>query len=791
MSAILEEDKEILFDFITESNEALEKTEMVLLNLEETISDNLEIDSAKINTIFRTFHSIKGSAGFIGLTSTQNLTHDAETLLDLIRKDKIKLSKAHIDIFLEVSDTLMMMMNHLQDNFSEEDFPAETEILCSQIEGYISEAHGNKGKKEKEEKQEKKTEEVKKEIVEEVNEPEESKLKIGEMTDQEMLEALITPEMEKQFVVDSTELLDSLEQDLLNLEKDPANKELIENAFRTLHSLKGNAGFFNYTDINQICHKAETFLDKARTGESVPGPSQISLILQVLDFIKIAIDNLDDGKPPVIMGKIGLIDLMNDAFGLEEDPVEVKADVDTSKKPKVEKTKKAKSKKETAKKEPEKISGVEIKKEQEKIDNVKKEEVLPAKKIKKEPVKTSSKTAEKLPSSSSVSEVIRVDVNKLNTLMDLVGEIVISESMVSHNPDLKGMELESFEKSITYLQKNVRELQELSTSMRMIPLNGVFGKMKRLIRDLSSKNNKKIDLIISGGETEVDRSVLEHISDPLVHILRNSADHGIQSPEERKKLGKNETGKIDLSAKQVGGEIWIMIKDDGAGLNKDKLLTKALEKGVIQESEMDMPEEKVWNLIFAPGFSTADKVSDISGRGVGMDVVLKNVEKIRGKVEVTSETGIGTTINLRIPLTTAIVDGMIMRVENSIYAIPTLDIQESLQVGENNIIDLIDGQEVIKIRENLVPVLRLHELHKLSFEQKPLSEGIVVVTEKSGKGIGFLVDEIVGQQQLVIKALPTYLGSVHGVSGCAILGTGEICLILELANLIKMVESVV
>ncbi len=773
MSTILEEDKEILFDFITESNEALEKTELVLLSLEEKISESDAVDSAEINTIFRTFHSIKGSAGFIGLVGTQSLTHEAETLLDLIRKDKIQLSKPHIDIFLEVSDTLMMMMNHLQDHFSEEEFPVDMSTLSSQISDYISAAESGDQDNVAEDsgaKSETKKDGAKKKTT---KQPEK---KASEMSDQELLDALITPEMEKQFVVDSTELLDSLEQDLLNLEKEPDNTEIIENAFRTLHSLKGNAGFFNYTDINQICHKAETFLDMARSGKVVPGTSQISLILQVLDFIKIAVDNLDDGKAPVIMGKIGLMDLMNEAFGFDETEEAPKAA--TPKKKSIEKEKSGKKETQAREKpEPEK--------------NIKEAGKQVVTKIPALTKKTAAKAEKEKPETKkSVSEVIRVDVNKLNTLMDLVGEIVISESMVSHNPDLRGMELESFEKSISYLQKNVRELQELSTSMRMIPLNGVFGKMKRLIRDLSSKNNKKIELVISGGETEVDRSVLEHISDPLVHILRNAADHGIQGPEERIKNGKNETGRIELSARQVGGEIWIMIKDDGAGLNREKLLSKALEKGVIQENELDMPDEKVWNLIFAPGFSTAEKVSDISGRGVGMDVVLKNVEKIRGKVEVSSEDGIGTTINLRIPLTTAIVDGMIMRVEKSIYAIPTLDIKESLQVGENNIVDLIDGQEVIKIRESLVPVLRVHELHRLSFEQKPLSEGIVVVTEKAGKGIGFLVDEILGQQQLVIKALPNYLGSVPGVSGCAILGTGEICLILELAHLIKMVESV-
>ncbi len=748
MAVIHDDDREILVDFINESNEALEKTELVLLNLEEAVADSKEVDDNDINTIFRTFHSIKGSAGFIGLIQINKLTHEAETLLDLIRKHKITLQKPHIDIFLEVSDSLMMMMNHLQDNFSEDGFPGDLSDLKNRIIQLIE--NKEEGNTSVEIKEQPKTEEAVTEPVIEEAPPE---------VDATLLEALLTPEMVKQFVVDSNELLDSLEQDLLVMEKEPNNQELIENVFRNLHSLKGNAGFMNYTDINQICHKAETFLDLVRTKKVEAQPGQISLILQIIDFLRSAIDLLNEDKPPVIMGKIGLLDLMTEAFGLDEQPV-------------VEAEESAPA---VAKQSPP---------EKPVIKKVKEEKTDPVQK----PGSAKPKTSPAL--RKTTSDVIRVDVNKLNKLMDLVGEIVISESMVSHSPDLKGMELENFEKSISYLQKNVRELQELATSMRMIPLSGLFGKMKRLVRDLAAKNGKKIELIIAGGETEVDRSVLEHISDPLVHILRNAADHGIQTPSQRKKMNKEETGHINLSAKQIGGEIWIVIKDDGAGLNRERIIKKALEKGLINSADMDMPNEKVWNLIFQPGFSTADKVSDISGRGVGMDVVVKNVEKIRGRVEILSEEGVGTTINLRIPLTTAIVDGMLMRVENSIYAIPTLDIKESLQVGEMAIVDLIDGQEVIKIRDKLVPILRLHELHNLSFEPKPLSDGIVVVTEKGNQGTGFLVDEILGQQQLVIKALPSYLGHIHGVSGCAVLGNGEICLILDLSNLIKTVEVI-
>ncbi len=750
MSTILNDDKEILIDFINESNEALEKTELVLLGLEENLSAAGEVDENDINTIFRTFHSIKGSAGFIGLVGMNQLTHEAETLLDNIRKGKTHLQKTHIDIFLEVSDTLMMMMNHLHEHFSEEGFPGDIDELKQRIVSLIDDAAPAAKKGKSGSGTGKKTKAAAKTAKKARTEEPQA------VTDA-MMDALITPEMVKQFVVDASELLDAMEQDLLSLEKAPDTMELIESVFRNMHSLKGNAGFFNYGDISQVCHRAETFLDMVRAGDVQAEPNQISLILQVLDFLRSAIENLDNGKPPVISGKIGLLDLMTDVFALEAEAPE--------------------------KKEASSANAESSAAEEEKEREPEKKAAKPSATKKSKPVAKPN-----VKPHSSMSDVIRVDVEKLNKLMNLVGEIVISESMVSHNPDLRGLELESVEKSISYLQKNVRELQELATAMRMIPLSGLFSKMKRLIRDLATKNNKKIDLIINGGETEVDRSVLEHISDPLVHILRNSADHGIEVPEARKKRGKTDTGRIELSAKQVGGEIWIVIEDDGNGLNREKILNKALEKGLITENDLDMPDEKVWNLIFQPGFSTADQVSDISGRGVGMDVVVRNVEKIRGRVEVDSTEGKGTRVNLRIPLTTAIVDGMLMRVEETIYAIPTLDIKESLQVGDQNVVDLMDGQEVIKIREQLIPILRLHELHELSFKAKPLSEGIVVVTEKGPQGIGFLVDEILGQQQLVIKPLPGYLGNIKGVSGCAVLGNGEICLILDLSNLIKMVE---
>ena len=773
----LEEDQEILQEFINESTEALDDIEELLIELESDISQLEAVDSDTINKIFRVFHSIKGSAGFIGLKLTGTVTHQAETLLDLIRKGKISLRKEHIDIFLELCDFFQSLLNHIQETFSESGFEDAGDQFCSRLQELMAEVESENPqappvpkkpktkaspKKEKEKSTRSKTDkEPVKTSAKGTREGEEK----GRVEDE-----LITPEMVQQFISEARELLDALEQDLLKLEQNPTDQDLAEKAFRSLHSLKGNAGFLGYSDIGAVCHKAESFLEGVRSGVRLAEEAQISIILQVLDFLREAVDNLEAGNPPVISGLPGVLDLMSDFFG-EAPATDTGETGEAVMAESVEDLPKDAPVSAAVRTEPPDSTG----------------NVSPAE---KPAISIDLTKKPKANGKAAANEVIRVGVNKLNHLMNLVGEIVIAESMVAQHPALTGQELEGLEKALGYLQKNVRELQELATSMRMVPLTGVFRKMLRLMRDLSKKNHKKAELAMHGGETEVDRSVIEHISDPLVHVIRNSMDHGLEPPEERRAAGKPETGQLSLEAKRVGGEIWIEVKDDGRGLNRKKILARARERGLIEGDGADLSDEKVWNLIFAPGFSTADKVTDISGRGVGMDVVVKNIEKIRGRVEIRSVEGQGTTLVMRIPLTTAIIDGMLMKIGHSIYAIPTLDIKESLQVSKSQIVDLIDGQEVVKIRDKLVPVLRLMEVHGLQGEQKQLDEGILVVAENGEDLVGFFVDELIGQHQLVIKPLPDYVGDVEGVSGCAILGNGEICMILDTATLIKMAETI-
>jgi two-component system chemotaxis sensor kinase CheA len=322
--------------------------------------------------------------------------------------------------------------------------------------------------------------------------------------------------------------------------------------------------------------------------------------------------------------------------------------------------------------------------------------------------------------------------------------------------------------------------------LRMIPVSGLFRRMIRLVHDISLKAGKKVELKLSGEETEMDKTVIETITDPLVHILRNSCDHGIEPPEERLKLGKPEKGVVRLSACHEEGEVRITIEDDGRGLDRDKLLAKAISKGLVEGDGSDMSDRAIYNLIFAPGFSTADKITDISGRGVGMDVVRQNLDKIKGRVEVNSKPGKGTRINLRIPLTLAIIDGMLVRIGQTKAILPTLAICEAFRPRGDALTITPDGDTLIRVRESFYPVLRLYEVLGKQPDSEQITDGILITLENQDNRLCLLVDEILGQQQTVIKGLSDYIGSVRAVSGCTIMGNGEVCLILDVGSLMEI-----
>ncbi len=392
--------------------------------------------------------------------------------------------------------------------------------------------------------------------------------------------------------------------------------------------------------------------------------------------------------------------------------------------------------------------------------------------------------------------LISVNQAKIDQLMDLVGELVTTESMVVGNPDLRGLQLDNFQKSARELRKLTDELQDVVMSMRMVPISGLFQRMNRIVRDMCKKLNKQADLVTEGGDTEIDKTINEAIGDPFMHMVRNSMDHAIEMPEERLAAGKPERGKVILSANNVGGEIVITISDDGSGLDTEKLLKKARDNGILTKPESEYTDKEIFGLIMLPGFSTNKEVTEFSGRGVGMDVVRKNIEKVGGTLSIDSKRGQGTTFTIKIPLTLAIVDGMELAVGDSIYTLPINSIKQSFKISDEQMADDrqvildTDGTEMIMLRGECFPLIRLHRLFGVPTEITELNDGIVIQIENNDKIACIFADELLGEQQVVVKPFPSFLNKYElkklGLSGCTILGDGSISLILDANNLLNL-----
>ncbi len=386
--------------------------------------------------------------------------------------------------------------------------------------------------------------------------------------------------------------------------------------------------------------------------------------------------------------------------------------------------------------------------------------------------------------------LVSVNQAKLDQLMDLVGEIVTSESMVVGNPELRGLKLDSFHKSARELRKLTDELQDVVMSIRMVPLSGVFQRMNRIVRDMCKKLDKDVDLVTEGGDTEVDKTINEAIGDPFMHMIRNSMDHGIELPEERVKKGKPAKGKITLAAKNIGGEIVIPISADGEGPGTETLMRKARNNGLLTKPESEYTDKEIFGFIMLPGFSTNKEVTEFSGRGVGMDVVRQNLEKVGGTLSIDSKWGEGTTFTIKIPLTLAIVDGMELAVGNSVFTLPITSIKQSFKLSEGAQLVLdTDGSEMIMLRGQCYPLIRLHQVYGIDTRVTDLSEGIIMQIENSEKVACIFADELLGEQQVVVKPFPKFLSKYEikqmGISGCTILGDGSISLILDANNLLN------
>lgn len=385
--------------------------------------------------------------------------------------------------------------------------------------------------------------------------------------------------------------------------------------------------------------------------------------------------------------------------------------------------------------------------------------------------------------------IISVSVAKLDRLMDLVGELVISEAMVTQNPDLRGLVLNNFSKAARQLHKITGELQDMVMSIRMVPLAVTFQRMHRVVRDMCRKLGKEVHLELIGEETEVDKNIIERVSDPLMHLIRNAIDHGIEPSQDRVESGKPPAGTITLEAKNSGGDVLIIIRDDGRGLNKGKILARARQNNLIHKPENELTEQEIFSLIFYPGFSTKENVTEFSGRGVGMDVVMKNINAIGGSVLINSSPGSGTVITLKIPLTLAIIDGMTIAVGAARYTIPTISIRDSFRPKASDIIRDPDGNEMIMVRGQCYSIIRMHELYKVKTKVQNFEEGILVMLETENTAACVFADRLIGEQQVVVKSLPNYIKNIRdigGIAGCTLLGDGSISLIIDPVGLINL-----
>ncbi len=657
------------------------------------------------------------------------------------------------------------------------------------------------------------------------------------------------------FFDEADELLADMEQHLLDLVPEAPDSEQLNAIFRAAHSIKGGAGTFGFTILQETTHLMENLLDEARRGEMQLNTDIINLFLETKDIMQEQLDaykssqepdaasfeyicnalrqlaleakgevvpaasgaklsvvetsapasdaqqapNADDGKLRIVLSRLkeGEIDLLEEELGNlgtlsnvvkgkdtlsvtldggvgEDDVIAVLCFVIEADQIGFDKTATA---------EPAAVEAVPEVAEAPAAPAVPAVQAPPAAApALKAVAKEAPAGREKPAARASESTSIRVAVEKVDQLINLVGELVITQSMLAQRSnELDPVTHGDLITSMSQLQRNARDLQESVMSIRMMPMEYVFSRFPRLVRDLASKLDKQVELTLQGSSTELDKSLIERIIDPLTHLVRNSLDHGIETPEKRVEAGKSPIGNLILSAEHQGGNICIEVTDDGAGLNRERILAKAMSQGMAVSENMS--DEDVGMLIFAPGFSTAEQVTDVSGRGVGMDVVKRNIQEMGGHVEIKSKQGSGTTIRILLPLTLAILDGMSVKVNNEVFILPLNAVMESLQPREEDLHPLAGGERVLEVRGEYLPLVELWKVFDVMGAKTEATQGIVVILQSAGRRYALLVDQLIGQHQVVVKNLESNYRKVPGISAATILGDGSVALIVDVSAL--------
>ncbi|EQD92121.1 chemotaxis protein A [Helicobacter pylori PZ5086] len=662
-------------------------------------------------------------------------------------------------------------------------------------------------------------------------------------------------EIMEDFLIEAFEMNEQLDQDLVELEHNPEDLDLLNRIFRVAHTIKGSSSFLNLNILTHLTHNMEDVLNRARKGEIKITPDIMDVVLRSIDLMKTLLVTIRDtgsdtnnGKENEIeevVKKLQAITSQNlegakETSGAKETPEkEVKEEIKEKAKEEVKANKTPTAENPASDNpladEPDldyaNMSAEEVEAEIERLLNKRqeadkerraqkkqeakpkqeeqakpKQEVAPTKEAPKTETPKAPKTETKAKAkadteenkapSIGVEQTVRVDVRRLDHLMNLIGELVLGKNrLIRIYGDVE--ERYDGEKFLEELNQVVSSISAVTTDLqlavmktRMQPVGKVFNKFPRMVRDLSRELGKSIELIIEGEETELDKSIVEEIGDPLIHIIRNSCDHGIEPLEERKRLNKPETGKVQLSAYNEGNHIVIKISDDGKGLDPVMLKEKAIEKGVISERDAEgMSDREAFNLIFKPGFSTAKVVSNVSGRGVGMDVVKTNIEKLNGIIEIDSEVGVGTTQKLKIPLTLAIIQALLVGVQEEYYAIPLSSVLETVRISQDEIYT-VDGKSVLRLRDEVLSLVRLSDIFKVDAILESNSDVYVVIIGLADQKIGVIVDYLIGQEEVVIKSLGYYLKNTRGIAGATVRGDGKITLIVDVGAMMDMAKSI-
>ncbi|MGL2913101.1 chemotaxis histidine kinase/response regulator CheAY2 [Helicobacter pylori] len=653
-------------------------------------------------------------------------------------------------------------------------------------------------------------------------------------------------EIMEDFLIEAFEMNEQLDQDLVELEHNPEDLDLLNRIFRVAHTIKGSSSFLNLNILTHLTHNMEDVLNRARKGEIKITPDIMDVVLRSIDLMKTLLVTIRDTGSDTNNGKENEIEEAvkqlqaitsqnlegaKETSGTKEAPKEVKEEIKEKTKEEVKANKTPTAENPASDNpladEPDldyaNMSAEEVEAEIERLLNKrqeadkerraqKKQEAKPKQEVTptKEPPKTETPkvlktetkakakadTEENKAPSIGVEQTVRVDVRRLDHLMNLIGELVLGKNrLIRIYSDVE--ERYDGEKFLEELNQVVSSISAVTTDLqlavmktRMQPVGKVFNKFPRMVRDLSRELGKSIELIIEGEETELDKSIVEEIGDPLIHIIRNSCDHGIEPLEERRRLNKPETGKVQLSAYNEGNHIVIKISDDGKGLDPVMLKEKAIEKGVISERDAEgMSDREAFNLIFKPGFSTAKVVSNVSGRGVGMDVVKTNIEKLNGIIEIDSEVGVGTTQKLKIPLTLAIIQALLVGVQEEYYAIPLSSVLETVRISQDEIYT-VDGKSVLRLRDEVLSLVRLSDIFKVDAILESNSDVYVVIIGLADQKIGVIVDYLIGQEEVVIKSLGYYLKNTRGIAGATVRGDGKITLIVDVGAMMDMAKSI-